>query len=268
MRYLVAKLKTLYKKLFIKLERYPRLRIALGKYVIPILVIFVVVMVGMHTLFRSHAATPPHPVVWGGYVAHPQYGAPGFNGVEEQANQLDAKLAVRYYANYPNGCPSSGSKCGSGKHSPAFGAGTEETNLFDGGRIVALSISNGYPVASVAHGDTVKGKSGGTIDSEFSAMFDRMLNLPYGQNGAPNQVWFIYEHEMNAGGVDPASFRAAWIHLYNLYQSRRVALNKPDSVKFVFTPTNALYNYGNVATWWPGDQYVDIVGSDLYNDYT
>ncbi|WP_305532932.1 glycosyl hydrolase [uncultured Bacteroides sp.] len=68
-------------------------------------------------------------------------------------------------------------------------------------------------------------------------------------------------HEAAGGwfwwGKDAASFKSLWIAMFNYFKTEGL-----DNLIWVWTTE------GNDADWYPGDQYVDIVGRDLYNKET
>lgn len=68
-------------------------------------------------------------------------------------------------------------------------------------------------------------------------------------------------HEAAGGwfwwGKDAASFKSLWIAMFNYFKTERL-----DNLIWVWTTE------GNDADWYPGDQYVDIVGRDVYNKET
>lgn len=68
-------------------------------------------------------------------------------------------------------------------------------------------------------------------------------------------------HEAAAGwfwwGKDAASFKSLWIAMFNYFKTEGL-----DNLIWVWTTE------GNDADWYPGDQYVDIVGRDVYNKET
>ena len=59
------------------------------------------------------------------------------------------------------------------------------------------------------------------------------------------------------GGKDAASFKSLWIAMFNYFKTEGL-----DNLIWVWTTE------GNDADWYPGDQYVDIVGRDVYNKET
>lgn len=65
-------------------------------------------------------------------------------------------------------------------------------------------------------------------------------------------------HEAAGGwfwwGKDAASFKSLWIAMFNYFKTEGL-----DNLIWVWTTE------GNDADWYPGDQYVDIVGRDVYN---
>lgn len=68
-------------------------------------------------------------------------------------------------------------------------------------------------------------------------------------------------HEAAGGwfwwGKDAASFKSLWIAMFNYFKIEGL-----DNLIWVWTTE------GNDADWYPGDQYVDIVGRDVYNKET
>lgn len=68
-------------------------------------------------------------------------------------------------------------------------------------------------------------------------------------------------HEAAGGwfwwGKDTASFKSLWIAMFNYFKTEGL-----DNLIWVWTTE------GNDADWYPGDQYVDIVGRDVYNKET
>ena len=68
-------------------------------------------------------------------------------------------------------------------------------------------------------------------------------------------------HEAAGGwfwwGKDAASFKSLWIAMFNYIKTEGL-----DNLIWVWTTE------GNDADWYPGDQYVDIVGRDVYNKET
>lgn len=68
-------------------------------------------------------------------------------------------------------------------------------------------------------------------------------------------------HEAAGGwfwwGKDAASFKSLWIAMFNYFKTEGL-----DNLIWVWTTE------GNDAVWYPGDQYVDIVGRDVYNKET
>ena len=68
-------------------------------------------------------------------------------------------------------------------------------------------------------------------------------------------------HEAAGGwfwwGKDAASFKSLWIAMFNYFKTEGL-----DNLIWVWTTE------GNGADWYPGDQYVDIVGRDVYNKET
>ena len=68
-------------------------------------------------------------------------------------------------------------------------------------------------------------------------------------------------HEAAGGwfwwGKDAVSFKSLWIAMFNYFKAEGL-----DNLIWVWTTE------GNDSDWYPGDQYVDIVGRDIYNKET
>lgn len=71
-------------------------------------------------------------------------------------------------------------------------------------------------------------------------------------------------HEMNGdwfwwGGKDPEAFLRLWVQMFDYF----TATKKLDNLLWVYSP-----NHGSkVATYYPGDHLVDVVGLDAYTDF-
>ena len=66
-------------------------------------------------------------------------------------------------------------------------------------------------------------------------------------------------HQAGCGaGKDPATFVAAWKHIWTIFQQQKAA-----NVAFVWCPGGNV----NTAAFYPGDQYVDWIGDDHFNDH-
>lgn len=76
-------------------------------------------------------------------------------------------------------------------------------------------------------------------------------------------VWLRYAHEMNwyvTDGTyhgDPSSFLASWKTIYN------AACKGNDKVSCFWSPNQA-GSVSDLQPWWPGEEYVDLVGIDCY----
>jgi len=75
-------------------------------------------------------------------------------------------------------------------------------------------------------------------------------------------------HEMNAdwfwwGNQDPREYKALWIDMYNYFTNTK----KLNNLLWLYTPYNIdAADRMPYITYYPGDEYVDIVGVDVYDD--
>ena len=86
-----------------------------------------------------------------------------------------------------------------------------------------------------------------TEDLKNAAAYLKLLRRPFHEAAGG---WFWW-------GKDAASFKSLWIAMFNYFKTEGL-----DNLIWVWTTE------GNDADWYPGDQYVDIVGRDVYNKET
>lgn len=111
---------------------------------------------------------------------------------------------------------------------------------------------------------------------------------PANGTGDPGcEVYFTFNGEPESAADQPngtgAQFIAAWQNIWNIFKSEGVcSVSDPEPAASCLAPGGALIKYVwvvtawgfqrtdqfNVANYYPGDSYVDIVASDAYNWYT
>ncbi|OBB45616.1 MULTISPECIES: glycosyl hydrolase [unclassified Mycobacterium] len=80
-------------------------------------------------------------------------------------------------------------------------------------------------------------------------------------------VFIRLAHEFNgdwypwtsAGGTPPAAYVSAWRHVHDIFTERRVG-----NVDWIWAPT-AVAAAETLSDWYPGHEYVDVLGVDGYN---
>lgn len=80
-------------------------------------------------------------------------------------------------------------------------------------------------------------------------------------------VFIRLAHEFNgdwypwtpAGGTPPAAYVSAWRHVHDIFRERNVG-----NVDWIWAPT-AVAAPGTLSDWYPGHEYVDVLGVDGYN---
>lgn len=106
----------------------------------------------------------------------------------------------------------------------------------------------------------------GKLDGYLAEVADSMKRFPYTIYVRPwaemNAHWSPYRpgsSELRAGSVD--DFKRAWRHLYGFFRVRGVR-----NLRFVFNPDASLEEANvPIASIWPGQEYVDVLGIDGYN---
>jgi hypothetical protein len=103
------------------------------------------------------------------------------------------------------------------------------------------------------------------LGKEIAGWADKIKSL-----NAP--VYFTFNHEPEAAGSSgrgtSADFIAAWRKIVTVFRQRGVT-----NAKYLWIMTGWAYATRSsdaryAAKWYPGDGYVDAMGSDEYNDYT
>ena len=88
------------------------------------------------------------------------------------------------------------------------------------------------------------------------------------RDGGKN-VLFSFNHEAdqkgNANKGTPAEFVAAWKHVHDLADKLGVSTKAGGNVEFVWTMVGYGFETGRVGAYYPGDAYVDYVGTDPYD---
>ncbi|MDV6260315.1 glycosyl hydrolase [Rhodococcus yunnanensis] len=74
----------------------------------------------------------------------------------------------------------------------------------------------------------------------------------------PNGTWYPWSP---AGGTEPETYVAAWRHVHDLFASKGAS-----NVKWVWAPNVPVPQENRpIRQWYPGDEYVDVIGIDGYN---
>ncbi|SEH51154.1 Glycosyl hydrolase family 26 [Mycolicibacterium rutilum] len=110
-------------------------------------------------------------------------------------------------------------------------------------------------------------RSPAVMQSLQSGALDEYVHRWADEIGEWGRHTFIrFAHEFNgdwypwtpACGTSPSAYTAAWRHVHDIFTARGVA-----NVEWVWAPT--VGGLGSLAQWYPGDDYVDVLGIDGYN---
>jgi hypothetical protein len=181
-----------------------------------------------------------------------------------------------------------------------FTPGGYEELSFKAGHSLCPSVSNPQNSPGPSNFTLHKFATTTTYDADANAMFDRIFALPFDQAvsgtasgvsyGGITQpyVYFIFNHEQDAKGPDgtpgklyysnggtsgtkdtAADFIAAWQKLWNMAQTRAAAAGVPATrIRWCLCLTSYGFQVNRVTQYYPGTQYVDVVGSDGYSTST
>ena len=196
------------------------------------------------------AVDPTSPsMIWGAY-ARPRTGEDSRRAVENLEAKVGRKLAInRVYLLWDTPFPD-----------------TFHTWLADTGRMPMISVkpqrTNG---AVVPWRDLADAAPGSALQNEIDGWADRIKAY-----GVP--VYFTFNHEPEAAasktfGTD-ADFIDAWRKVVTTFRDRGVT-----NAKYLWIMTGWAFQLPatdrrQAVKWYPGDAYVDGIGSDEYNDFT
>lgn len=106
---------------------------------------------------------------------------------------------------------------------------------------------------------------GSTLHNQLTAWADRIKAY-----GVPVRFTFNHEPEAkdSAGNGTQAAYIAAWRKVVTIFRARGVT-----NARYLWIMTANAFRVGSTdrrlaSKWYPGDAYVDELGTDVYNDYT
>jgi hypothetical protein len=117
----------------------------------------------------------------------------------------------------------------------------------------------------------------GTLDTYFEGYAQDLYDWTQenwtvnGETGTRKQLFIRFAHEMNLhdeaypwSNKTPASYKAAWIHVHNIFKSKNIT---SDALQWVWCVNNydVPFDGFKAEEYYPGDVYVDWVGIDGYN---
>ena len=116
--------------------------------------------------------------------------------------------------------------------------------------------------------DIAAAQPGDPLYAQMETIIDNVASI------GPN-VYFTFNHEAetsdSASNGTAAEFVGAWRVFYQILRDRTGPLtdpSDPDQIAAVYTVGNSGFSDGRAEEFYPGDEYVDVVGIDVYNWYT
>lgn len=140
-------------------------------------------------------------------------------------------------------------------------ADSELVSLVESGHRIHLSVrplrSDGTPIAWA---DLAAARPGDPLYAELEAWLAAVQELPDG-------TYFTISHEPETkeGAVNgtASDFKAMWRRIVSLLREQ-----SGDDVVMVWTMTGGAFSDDRADEWYPGDEFVDVVGTDSYNWFT
>jgi hypothetical protein len=144
--------------------------------------------------------------------------------------------------------------------------GSYDRWLVSSGRLPLISVKSvRHNGTKVAWGSIADAKPG-------SALYSQMQKWADGVKSLKKPVYFTFNHEPEAAASNSfgtsAQYVSAWRKIVSVFRARGVT-----NAKFLWIMTGWSFDVGSgdrrqAAKWYPGDGYVDALGSDEYNAYT
>lgn len=183
-------------------------------------------------------------------VPHVLFGSNATGGktaVERIESQIGRRLAaVRVYMNWDSTFPN-----------------TYTDWLKSTGHAIYLSVKSRRSNGTIVKWANIAAATPGT------PLYGDMVRWAGGLKSFGDHIYFIFNHEPEAKSSDPmgtaSEFIAAWRKIVNVFRNQGAT-----NVDFVWTMTDYAFEAtdGRAAgNWYPGDSYVDQIGSDVYNWY-
>lgn len=136
----------------------------------------------------------------------------------------------------------------------------------DTGRTLLLSVKSRRRDGTVVRwADVAAAQPGSRLHAEVTAWADRMV--AYGK-----PIYFTYNHEpeskASAAMGEAPDFIAAWRRVHDIFLERGAT-----NVSFMWIMTDYAFFVGSqarndAAKWYPGDAYLEAMGTDAYNWFT
>ncbi len=116
--------------------------------------------------------------------------------------------------------------------------------------------------------DIAAARPGDDLYSQLETMIDNVASI------GPN-VYFTFNHEAETRDSESngtaAEFVEAWRVVYQILRERTGPMtdpSDPNQIAAIYTVGNSGFTDGRAEAFYPGDEYVDVVGADIYNWYT
>ncbi len=187
----------------------------------------------------SHPGDEPSPVLAG--IAVPSNNPALLKAAEDELGVTFG--VVRVFARWDTGFPDG-----------------EHLEIMNSGHRLHLSVRPRTDSRDVVMWrDMAAAEPGSSIYSEMEAWADRAIQMPPGS-------YFTLNHEPetrdSAGNGEAAEFVAAWQAFTTIMRERG-----GDHIKMTWVMTGGAFSDDRANQWYPGDEWVDVVGVDPYNWY-
>ncbi len=126
----------------------------------------------------------------------------------------------------------------------------------------AAGLASSYPNSTIAIGlylvDQLDGINNGSLDNNMNTLIDELVAL-----NKPVYLRFGYEFDGPWNHYEPGAFKSAWIKLHDRIKAKN-AQNKIAMVWQSACYCSGTYNNHPIGAWYPGDQYVDLIGLSIF----
>ena len=116
--------------------------------------------------------------------------------------------------------------------------------------------------------DLATAQPGDDLYTKMESIIDNVASI------GPN-VYFTFNHEPETqdskSNGSATEFIGAWRQFYDILRDRTGPLtdpSDPNQIAAIYTVGNSGFEDGRAEEFYPGDEYVDVIGADMYNWYT
>lgn len=131
-------------------------------------------------------------------------------------------------------------------------------------KLEAMWQAGATPFANLEFTESAETIAGPTLDAQITSWANKVKD--WLDDGEGRSLIIAPMQEMNGDwvpyGMDPANFKTGYIKIRSIVES---TVTDPDMVRWAFAPNGWSTPPYGIADYYPGDEYVDVIGFSTYN---